>query len=204
MTEKTSTRQAILEAVVACIESHGIEKLTTRRIAEAAGTNLAAINYHFGTKDELVAQALAMTIQHMLEDVITAIDEVEPFGSMIEEVFFYLIDGSRRFPGVTTAHLYAIVVRQEYDSAAGRAMRDVLVRLLDRAAEEYPDDDGDELGFALAQVFAAILFTMIAPGYLPVAERYQLADDGDSNVRHRALARRYTSMLFACWGKSPS
>jgi TetR/AcrR family transcriptional regulator, regulator of cefoperazone and chloramphenicol sensitivity len=204
MTDKTSTRQAILEAVVTCIETHGIEKLTTRRIAEAAGTNLAAINYHFGTKDELVAEALAMTLQHMLEDVIAAIEKVEPFASMIEEVFFYLIDGSRRFPGITTAHLYALVVRHEYDSAAGRAMRDVLARLLDRAAAEYPDDDADELGFVLAQVFAAILFTMIAPGYLPVAEGYQLADDGDSNARHRALARRYTSMLFACWGKSQS
>jgi TetR/AcrR family transcriptional regulator, regulator of cefoperazone and chloramphenicol sensitivity len=204
MTEKTSTRQAILEAVVACIEAHGIEKLTTRRIAKTAGTNVAAINYHFGTKDELVAQALAMTIQHMLEDVIAAIDEVEPFAAMVEEVFFYLIDGSRRFPGVTTAHLYPVVVRHEYDSAAGRAMRDVLARLLDRATQEYPDDDADELGFVLAQVFAAILFTMIAPGYLAVAERYQLADDGDSNARHRALARRYISMLFACWGRPQS
>ena len=44
--DKIPPRQLILEAVVTCIEKYGIDKLTTRRIAEAAGTNVASINYY--------------------------------------------------------------------------------------------------------------------------------------------------------------
>ncbi|MEU6559612.1 TetR/AcrR family transcriptional regulator [Nocardia nova] len=44
-------RQAILE--------RGLAKVTARDIAGAAGVSLAAIGYHFGTKDRLVAEAIA-------------------------------------------------------------------------------------------------------------------------------------------------
>ena len=57
MTEKTATRGLIIEAVIDCIEKYGIDKVTTRRIAEQAGTNIASINYYFRSKDVLLAAA---------------------------------------------------------------------------------------------------------------------------------------------------
>lgn len=193
-----TTRQTILEAAVACIEEYGLAKATTRRIARAAGTNVASINYHFRTKDDLMAEVLSMTIQHMLEDVIAAIDEPgRSLVATVEDVFYYLIEGARRFPGITTAHIDTILVQKQYDAPAGQAIRGVFRRLLERATQEYPRDDPAELEFALAQVAAAILLTMTAPDYLPVAERYRAVDA----ERCRALARRYTEMLFASWGK---
>jgi AcrR family transcriptional regulator len=193
-----TTRQLILEAAVTSIEKYGLEKATTRRIAKEAGTNLASINYHFRTKDDLIAEALSMTIQHMLEDVHAAIAAPDrPLAATIEDVFYYLIEGAGRFPGVTTAHLHVVLVRKEYDSPAGQAIRGVFRRLLQRAADEYPDDDPDELGFSLSQVSSALLLAMLAPGYLPIADRYRPDDERGC----RALARRYTAMLFAAWGK---
>lgn len=193
-----TTRQTILEAAVAVIEEHGLAGTTTRRIAKKAGTNIASINYHFRTKDDLIAEVLAMTIQHMLEDVHVAIAEPgRSLAATIEDVFYYLIEGARRFPGITTAHLDTILVQKQYDGPAGQAIRDVFRRLLERVTQAYPQDDPAELEFPLSQVAAAILLTMAAPGYLPIAKRYQPADA----QRCRALARRYTEMLFAAWGK---
>jgi len=194
-----TTRQIILEAAIDCIERYGLDKTTTRRIAKAAGTNVASINYHFRTKDDLITEVLAMTGQHMLEDVYAAIDAPErPLAAMIEDVFYYLIEGAKRFPGITTAHLDQTLVRKQYDSSAGRAIRDIIRRLLERALEEYPQDDPGELGFALSQVASALLLTMLAPDYLPIAGRYRPLDAD----RCRALAKRYTAMLFASWGKA--
>ncbi|MBN2385486.1 MAG: helix-turn-helix transcriptional regulator [Anaerolineales bacterium] len=97
---KPSPRQRILPAVVVCIAKYGIDKLTTRKIAEQAGTNAASINYYFRSKDELLAEALARAIHPMLEEVLAAIDDQErPFQAVREEVFFYLIDGATRSPG---------------------------------------------------------------------------------------------------------
>lgn len=45
-------RQAVLE--------RGLAKVTARDIASAAGVSLAAIGYHFGSKDQLVTEAIAL------------------------------------------------------------------------------------------------------------------------------------------------
>ncbi|WP_433673108.1 TetR/AcrR family transcriptional regulator [Nocardia sp. CA-136227] len=47
-------RQAVLE--------RGLAKVTARDIATAAGVSLAAIGYHFGSKDQLVTEAITMGV----------------------------------------------------------------------------------------------------------------------------------------------
>jgi AcrR family transcriptional regulator len=50
------TRQAILEAAERLYAERGFADVTLRDIVAAAGVNLAAVNYHFGSKDELIAE----------------------------------------------------------------------------------------------------------------------------------------------------
>ena len=58
MPDRSKTRRSILEAVVTCIEKYGIDKVTTRKIAVEAGTNLASINYYFRSKENLFLAVL--------------------------------------------------------------------------------------------------------------------------------------------------
>lgn len=44
------TRERLMHAALRLFAQHGFEKTSTREIAEAAGTNLAAIKYYFGDK----------------------------------------------------------------------------------------------------------------------------------------------------------
>jgi AcrR family transcriptional regulator len=191
--EKTPARQLILEAVVTCIEKYGIDKLTTRKIAQEAGTNIASINYYFRTKDDLVTEALSMTINHMLEDVFSAIyNQQQSFGEMLQEVIFYLIDGAVRFPRISTAHLYSAVMENRYDSPGAKAINEVFNRLVTRATVEYPHKEPEELRFLLSQIISAIMFTMLAPNFLSVADQFQPRD----SEHCRLLAERYTKIFF--------
>ncbi len=52
------TRESLLVAARTCIGRKGLAATTSRDIASEAGANLAAITYHFGSKDKLVASAL--------------------------------------------------------------------------------------------------------------------------------------------------
>lgn len=53
-------KERLLQATVALLnEAEQPEKVTSRQIAERAGMNLAMINYYFGSKDTLVAQAVS-------------------------------------------------------------------------------------------------------------------------------------------------
>jgi len=76
----------ILEATIACIEQDGIDNLTTRKIAEQAGVNIAAINYYFRSKERLVEEAKQMTLEHMRGDLLEIVEQVEtPFLQRLEE-----------------------------------------------------------------------------------------------------------------------
>ena len=50
------TRSAILAAAERLYADRGFGDVTLRDIVAAAGVNLAAVNYHFGSKDELIAE----------------------------------------------------------------------------------------------------------------------------------------------------
>src|SRR6476646_4934289 len=55
---KGGTREHLLDAARSCVREKGIAGATSREITRTAGANLAAITYHFGSKDELIAEAL--------------------------------------------------------------------------------------------------------------------------------------------------
>jgi AcrR family transcriptional regulator len=50
------TRALILDAAERLYAERGFADVTLRDIVAAAGVNLAAVNYHFGSKDELIAE----------------------------------------------------------------------------------------------------------------------------------------------------
>src|SRR5438445_12587589 len=50
------TRTSILSAAERLYADRGFGDVTSRDIVAAADVNLAAVNYHFGSKDELIAE----------------------------------------------------------------------------------------------------------------------------------------------------
>ncbi len=192
LSTKTTTRQAILEAVVTCIEKHGLESVTTRKIAIEAGTNIASINYHFRSKDQLIAEAFSMTIKHMVEDVFAAIDDVsEGFEETLEKVLFYLLDGSLRFPGISRAHLNEAIREEGRETVSGRAMEKVFAGLAARAASAYPAKNQQTVRLRISQVLYAVMFTILRPDFFPVAGKYRLT----SSKHAKELAGSYTRIV---------
>lgn len=61
--DPASTRDRILDACEQLYARDGIEGLSLRIITEAAEVNLAAVNYHFGSKDVLITEMLKRRLQ---------------------------------------------------------------------------------------------------------------------------------------------
>jgi AcrR family transcriptional regulator len=53
------TRERLLDAVEVLIADHGFQALTHRLIAQRADVHVALLNYHFGSKEQLIEEALA-------------------------------------------------------------------------------------------------------------------------------------------------
>ncbi|MEV6431075.1 helix-turn-helix domain-containing protein [Nocardia sp. NPDC051463] len=55
-------REELLTAARTCLYQRGFAATTARDIADSAGVSLAAIGYHFGSKDQLISEAITEAI----------------------------------------------------------------------------------------------------------------------------------------------
>jgi AcrR family transcriptional regulator len=71
------TKDRLLEAAWACVCDGGIAAASSRAITARAGANLGAITYHFGSKDELLAQAFVTAIRRLVGPALDALQQAE-------------------------------------------------------------------------------------------------------------------------------
>lgn len=72
-----ATSVRILDAAEALFMEHGFEATSLRAITTSAGVNLAAVNYHFGSKEELFQTVLTRRLDPMNEarlDLLTRLE----------------------------------------------------------------------------------------------------------------------------------
>ncbi len=73
----TATKERILDAAEALFMEHGFEATSLRLITAAAGVNLAAANYHFGSKEELFQAVLTRRLDPMNQERVQLLDRFE-------------------------------------------------------------------------------------------------------------------------------
>ncbi|MBI9044138.1 MAG: TetR/AcrR family transcriptional regulator [Anaerolineaceae bacterium] len=174
---KASTQQIIIEAAIACIEKFGIKKTTTRKIAEEAGTNIAAINYYFQSKDDLIQRALGLSLDHMVEDLTIILDkETQSFDKLLHEWIFYIVAGSLEYPGVFMAHMYGPLI-EKTDSPAKTVFQEMLAKLSSKAVLAFPEIPKSHLENALSVMISTFMFTMLAPGFFINRENMTLEEE---------------------------
>ena len=71
------TKLSLLDAAEALIAEHGLAGASLRAITSRAGTNLAAANYHFGSKKELARAVIARHFGPVNAERLRLLDEVE-------------------------------------------------------------------------------------------------------------------------------
>ncbi len=78
------TKTRILDAAEALFVTGGFESMSMRQITGAAGVNLAAANYHFGSKDALIHAVLARRLDSLNEQRVLMLDAFEAeFGARL-------------------------------------------------------------------------------------------------------------------------
>ena len=71
------TRERILDAAERLFAERGFMSISLRDITTAAGVNLAAVNYHFGSKEALLEAVLERRIQPVNRQRLALLDEME-------------------------------------------------------------------------------------------------------------------------------
>ncbi|WP_305456470.1 TetR/AcrR family transcriptional regulator [Bacillus mycoides] len=60
--ENISTKEKILNTTLELIKDEGFESVTIRKIAALSDTNIALVNYHFGSKEKLISETIKVLL----------------------------------------------------------------------------------------------------------------------------------------------
>ncbi len=183
------TAARLVDAAIEQIEHHGLARLTVRGVAAAAGVNIAAVNYHFRTKDALVSAALEGSIRHMVGDCEAMLDRMprDPAASL-EELLGYLVEGALRFPRIGKAHLHDGFIADDYSGPFPTLFLPVMVRLRDALRAAVPGLGEGEAARRVVAMLSAVLFPAFFSGlYQPL---HALSSPADRAAYARELARQ--------------
>jgi AcrR family transcriptional regulator len=72
-----ATKERILDSAESLFMEHGFEATGLRQITAAADVNLAAVNYHFGSKEELFEAVLTRRLDPMNQERVALLDGLE-------------------------------------------------------------------------------------------------------------------------------
>lgn len=73
-----ATRQALLDATIACVVRDGYARTTTGAVAREAGVSVGALQHHFAGKAELMADAIHHLLARRQDEFAKAVADLDP------------------------------------------------------------------------------------------------------------------------------
>ena len=141
----SDTRARILDAAERLFMAHGYDGTSMRQITSEAGVNLAAVNYHFGSKEALIQEVFRRRLNWFNEERMRALDELEATA-----------DGQPLKPSQIVDAFFGTMIRMAEDEERGGV---IFLRLLGRTLTEPSD----------------FIRAFLAHEYKTVVERYKEA-----------------------------
>lgn len=80
------TRRRLIAAVENILAERGDLRISLREITTAAGTNIAAVNYHFGSKNALITRVVNSAVVKRAESRLAALDALDEDSGLKEVV----------------------------------------------------------------------------------------------------------------------
>ena len=169
----TVTVEAICEAAIQVLLSHGADKLTTTRVAERAGVSVGTLYQYYPNKVSLLAAVFEDHLNKVTVAMETACKEAhgKPLAEMIHDIVIAFVDIKMRRSDISVA-LYKVSLDVGGPAIAKRAIQRMR-KAADAMIQTAPDSDPPDK-LALDVMFAAmggVMKTVLESGASPAMVR---------------------------------
>ena len=191
------TRDRLLDAAERLFAEHGLDGTSLRRITTAADANLAAVNYHFGSKLELVRAVFARRLAPMNAERLRLLDEAvaaaAPAPPGLRPILHAFLapalslgrkDGREFFVLIARAHS---TPHAEVQEAIIDQFGDVIARFGGALQAALPDIPLPELFWRVHFTIGALCHTVVNTDLLRLASGGLCDDDDEAAVLERLL-----------------
>jgi AcrR family transcriptional regulator len=180
-----SNREVLVEGTLRCLERLPPERVTARAIAEESRANLASIAYHFGSKEELVTEAVVTGLDRWLEEIAAELDRVAPEPDRLRQAWEAVEATGRRHTGLARNFLAALA-RAQHDERVRRRLAQGFTDARSEVARVLGLGDDDAGALALAQFNGLLFQSMLDPRLALDGERVQRAQERLASVTRPA------------------
>ena len=180
MIPQRSSRANLVEGTLRCLERLPPERVTARAIAEESGANLASIAYHFGSKDNLVTEAVIEGLDRWLAEIAGRLGDLaslEPAERFRRAGDVY--EATRRQHAGLAKNFVGALAKAQHDPRVGELLaagfqrtRPTLAGLLGLGADQAGEDAA---GLVLALFDGLVFQVLLDPGLAIEGERMQRA-----------------------------
>jgi AcrR family transcriptional regulator len=170
-------REDLLTGAIQCLYEKGYARTTARDIASAAGVSLAAIGYHYGTKDDLLNAALYQALADWGDDLGKALasavhtDAAGRFEAMWTQVIRSFAENHRLW--AVQFELLGVLDRQpELKAAFAKANEEAQAAL----AELFGVQGGEAVGAVFQALIGGLAAQwLVAPDSVPTGPQLRAA-----------------------------
>jgi AcrR family transcriptional regulator len=199
---QSDTKERILDAAEALFSERGFVHASMRTITQMAGVNLAAVNYHFGSKEALIKAVFTRRLAPVNAERLRRLDAVQSQGITLEKLLEAFITPSLELSqdqqGVGDRFVkligrgytdYAEFLREHIRELN----RPCVARFKDAFAAELAHLPRDELSWRLHFLVGAVSHSMAGPDMIRLMAGTRISDHGNS----QALVARLVPFLAA-------
>jgi AcrR family transcriptional regulator len=194
------TRTRILDAAEELFMQHGFEGTSMRQLTARAAVNLAAVNYHFGSKDALVEAVFRRRLDPMNAERIAALDRLEDLSP--ESIIRAFVRPSLRLveDAKGGGRTFTRLLGRTY-SEPSKTLRALIGQMYAPTMERYkaaleralPQMPKDELVWRMHFMFGTLAYTLAATDTVQLIAGCKPEDRYDA----RLLEERLTAFLLA-------
>lgn len=199
--EGRDTRERILNVAEQLFAEHGFDGASMRMITAAAGVNLAAVNYHFGSKEKLIEEVFRRRLLWLNELRRQRLEQLqhdaERFGktvrpSRILEAFFGALFDLAKEPG--GEHFLRLLGRTLTDPSAfvrrvlAAEYGDVLARYLEALYASVPDVPHEEILWRFHFMLGAVSYAIAGVDALQLFAGESFDDRNLDHLRERLIS----------------
>ncbi len=210
MTEgrSTDTRERILDAAETLFMAHGYDGTSMRLITGAAEVNLAAVNYHFGSKGALLQEVFRRRLDWLNAERLRVLDDLERKAggkplkpSLIVDGYFGTLlrmAQDEACGGVTFLRLLGRTLTEPSDfirAFLANEYKEVIERYKAALFKALPDVPKAEIVWRFHFMLGATSYTIAGTDALRLVTDWQI-EDADANDRLDRLLPRLMSFLL--------
>ena len=198
------TRTRILDAAEELFMQHGFEGTSMRQLTARAGVNLAAVNYHFGSKDSLIEAVFKRRLDPMNAERVAALDALEKDGPALTSVDIiraFVVPSLRLIEDAKGGGRNFIRLLGRTYTEPAKAVRALIGQMYAPTMERYkraleralPQMPADELVWRMHFMFGTLAYTLAATDTVQLIAGCKPEDRYDA----RLLEERLTVFLAA-------